>query len=546
LSNFPPIQPRALVLQFFAAIFLLFPALDGTPFRRAEIYFADAARAMVERGDWLVPYFRGAPFFDKPALTYWLIASSFKVLGFSAGVARLAPAFAALLVILATVWLGWLLWEDRASALNAGWILLATAAFMAFGRTAMSDMLLSLWTIVAMALTVAVYKSKRPAWRELLALGGVLGLGFLTKGPIALLIPGLGIMSWIWYHRTRRPSLSLASVPAAVLAFAVFALGWFLAVYLRLGAEPIYYFFVHENLQRFSGAAYDAGRPAWFYLVTYLGQGAPWSLFLPSAAFYYFRTQPDPKAKALLLWMLLVSVLLTASHGKVDYYLLPLYPVSALLVSRYLCVSAWGRFQRRLASFVLVLIGVPLCLLPLLIARIPLEWRPQGAILIAVCVALVAAGFACLGVALRPRPGNTIPVLVSGVSIAFAIANVVVLPDFFAAQPNSALIAAASREKALRPDVAIASSGDPTQVHRDLLFYSRIVVQDSNDLQALAESPKPYLLLTNANDANALRAKVRVREVGSFRYLSPGIFTLRGLFSGANPDRLILLANYDF
>src|SRR5438477_7920594 len=51
---------------------LLVPSLGSVPFRRAEIYFADAARTIVETGDWLVPRFRDEPFFDKPPLVYWL------------------------------------------------------------------------------------------------------------------------------------------------------------------------------------------------------------------------------------------------------------------------------------------------------------------------------------------------------------------------------------------------------------------------------------------------------------------------------------------
>jgi hypothetical protein len=48
----------------------------------------------------------------------------------------------------------------------------------------------------------------------------------------------------------------------------------------------------------------------------------------------------------LILWILLVGALLTVSHGKLDYYLLPLYPAAALMVGRYLQVAAWTRGER--------------------------------------------------------------------------------------------------------------------------------------------------------------------------------------------------------
>jgi hypothetical protein len=71
------------------AAVLLFPGLGASPIERAEIYFLDGARNMLERQDYLVPYYRGQPFFDKPALTYWLMAASFQALGFTLSAARI-------------------------------------------------------------------------------------------------------------------------------------------------------------------------------------------------------------------------------------------------------------------------------------------------------------------------------------------------------------------------------------------------------------------------------------------------------------------------
>src|SRR5262245_7313894 len=100
---------------------------------------------MVERGDYVVPYYRGQPFFDKPPLTYWLIAGAFQAFGFTLEAARLVAALAGLATVLATVWLGALLF-DRETGLLAGLLLATTGAVMSFGRLAMSDMLLTLFS----------------------------------------------------------------------------------------------------------------------------------------------------------------------------------------------------------------------------------------------------------------------------------------------------------------------------------------------------------------------------------------------------------------
>ena len=64
---------------------LLLPNLGQGPLTRAEIYFLDAARGMVESGDWLIPRYEGQPFFDKPILSYWLMAGAMELLGTTAG-----------------------------------------------------------------------------------------------------------------------------------------------------------------------------------------------------------------------------------------------------------------------------------------------------------------------------------------------------------------------------------------------------------------------------------------------------------------------------
>src|SRR5262249_916450 len=141
-------------------------------------------------------------FFDKPALTYWLMAASFRILGFTAEAGRLPAALSGLLVVAATVWLGGLLF-DRRVALLAGLVLATTLTVVSFARTAMSDMLLTLWTTLAVGLVADLLERGRSAWL-LPSLGAVLGLGFLTKGPVVLLMAGVPILLMCWPRRHER------------------------------------------------------------------------------------------------------------------------------------------------------------------------------------------------------------------------------------------------------------------------------------------------------------------------------------------------------
>lgn len=499
---------------------------------------------MVESGDWLVPHYRGEAFFDKPPLTYWLIAAAFRMLGFTTTAARLIPALAAVLVAMATVWLGTLLFESR-TALAAGGILATTFGFMTFGRVAMSDMLLALWSTLAFALGVWLFEDSAPPW-ALPALGAVLGLGFATKGPVAILLPGLGILVLAWARP--RPRLEAAGIALAALAFAVVGLGWFAAVYARLGAGPLEHFFLRENVERFAGETYDSGRSPWFYLGTYFAEGAPWSLFLPLALRRAFQPalsdEPATGSTRLLFgWIALALVPLSLSRGKIDYYLLPLYPAASLLVARVITSPRSERLERNWWRGALVLDAAVLASLPFALARIPSPW--VGAVGRAGWGAGCAVGAAALLLAAaRPRPLGVLATTAAASAGLFLLAATLLVPSFVSAQPNAAIVAEVLRERAFRPDVSVAVCSDPTRVARDLLFHARMAVLERCDLWNPASSDRPFLLLLQKNERDSLRSLRSFRMVSGHDYLESAAVNLERLLSPLAPKVLFLAANY--
>ena len=288
-------RPRASTALLLAGLaVLLLPGLGSLPITRAEIYFLDAARHMAESGDWLVPRYQGEPFFDKPALAYWAMAAAFRLLGPEPFAARLVSVLAALGVVAATVGMGRRLFDDR-TAIAAGACLSTTLAFLSFARIAMSDMLLSLFTTLGAALAARAWDEAAPR-STFPALGACLGLGFLAKGPIALVVGGSALFALAIVHR-RLPPVCGGRLAAGVLAFAVTGLGWFAALHARVGPGALEHFFLRENLSRFGGSTYALGQPPWFYLTAYLSGGLPWSLFLP-LALWRLRDEADPRARA--------------------------------------------------------------------------------------------------------------------------------------------------------------------------------------------------------------------------------------------------------
>jgi len=498
----------------------------------------DGARAMAETGDWLVPRYQGEPFFDKPALTYWLMAASFRAFGYTLGAGRLVSVAAALGLLLATAWLGRLL-LDRRAALYGSVALATTLLVLSLGRVAMSDMLLTLWCTLAVALGVWATGERGRGVARMALLGTVLGLGFLTKGPIAPVLAGLGLGLLAWRGAKGVPVRpSARGFGAASAAFAFVGLGWFLAIAWRMGPGPLEHFFLRENLERFAGETYDEGRSPLFYLWAYLAAGLPWSLLFPLAA---WRARKE--GAFLLLWMALMAAPLSLSRGKLDYYLLPLLPAASLVVGRHLA-SAWDDVDRAWGRAALIAFAL-LALVPAALeARVPTEWLPgwpAQVALVSLC-ALVSAAAALA--AARPSPSRTAAVLAGGTGAVFALLAGAFLPAFRAAQPNAQVVEDVRRERAWRPDAVLAVCGDPAHVERDLLFRARVVAQERCDVWSPAASRLPFLLLVSPEQGRALDAVPGIREVARYRCVPAAALTLGQVIAGLEVEPFVLLANY--
>lgn len=166
---------------------------------RDEPRFARATVEMMERGEWLIPYFNGEYRFDKPPLTYWWMRLHYALLGVNELSARLHSVLAAWL----TAWLVFLMGRDLAGA-RAGWWAafgwLTCLQVLVHGRLCVADMPMVLCVTLAMR---SSFKLLAEGGRAVQPFGGwwwmlwlSLGAGFLAKGPIALLVPLLALLLW--------------------------------------------------------------------------------------------------------------------------------------------------------------------------------------------------------------------------------------------------------------------------------------------------------------------------------------------------------------
>src|SRR2546430_643507 len=331
-------------------------------FVRAESYFALGARLMIERGEWLAPHAPDEQVLNKPPLTYWLIGLSYKIIGASYGAARVPSVIAALGTLGLVYFLGFRFGGTRQGILAAT-VLATSYLFLNFARMAMSDMLLTLFVTTSLACFMIVLTSSSPHQNVLVIAGyAALGLGVLTKGPIAFVIVAapIGIELLISRDRSELRKLRLLF---GLTVFLIATAPYFVFVYLRVGVEPLRFFFIGENVQRFTGSIYAwSRRPFWYEFAAFFSDFAPWSLCLPLAVWFDWRgrAKSDRRVRTLYLWLAGTIVLFSISNFKLDYYLLPAMPAAALIFGRMVI-----RSERRVKVVLVLCIAIAAIVLTL-------------------------------------------------------------------------------------------------------------------------------------------------------------------------------------
>src|SRR5438270_1230164 len=147
---------------------------------------AEAAREMLESGNWIVPTFNGQPRTAKPALLYWLQVASYRRLGVTEFAARLPSALAALATVLLTYELGRRMFGGAAGLL-AGVMVISCLQVCVLAHAATPDSLLLACLMLTFALFWEGYTADGRRWLMTTGLGT--GLAVLAKGPVGVALP---------------------------------------------------------------------------------------------------------------------------------------------------------------------------------------------------------------------------------------------------------------------------------------------------------------------------------------------------------------------
>jgi 4-amino-4-deoxy-L-arabinose transferase-like glycosyltransferase len=339
---------RALKALVAASALLLFLGLGASTIWDAnEAFYTETPRQMVQSGDYVNPSFNGAPRFNKPVLSYWVVAGSYKIFGVSVWAERVAIAIGALGIAAAAFVIARVAWSLRAAWL-AALIILSSPRVVFFARRIFID----IWVTMFMSLVLMffVLAEARPQHRRryLLLMYAAAGLGVLTKGPVAIVLPAIAFLVYlVWQRRLRElPRMSLVSGTLIVLAIVA---PWYAMVYAEHGWGYIREFFISENIGRYSETVGEQSRPFYFYAPVLFTELFPWSLFVPAALWTAWK-YPTPLSRLLLAWIAAIVLVFTFSSTKQDLYIFPVVAALAALIAGVLERAFEGLAETRAVS----------------------------------------------------------------------------------------------------------------------------------------------------------------------------------------------------
>ncbi len=292
--------------------------------------YASIAREMAVDGDWLIPHLNGIPHFQKPPIIYWATAVSFRCFGFNETAARLPSTLAALGILALTYLIARRLF-GAATGVGAVFVLAALVEFFALARMLTPDMVMSFWITSAIFCLVKHRMDGGRLWGWLFF--AAMGLGFMTKGPMALVVPVSAALVWGKAAGALPKDRRLPWLPGLALALGI-GLSWFIVLSLRepkLGS----YFAGYELVQRFASKVHGRSKPFWFFGPVLWFGCAPWSPVFLVMAWDFFRRwrggwRPPANAWLLAGWVLPPLIILSVSGSKLVTYVLPLLPALAI------------------------------------------------------------------------------------------------------------------------------------------------------------------------------------------------------------------------
>ncbi len=484
---------RAAFVGILIAALITLPGLGaGTLWDNSETAYGEVAREILLTHDWVVMHLNGAAWFVQPPLYFWIAAASALLFGVTSFAFRLPAAVATILMGGMT---GYAVARQAGTRIGvyASAILSSCLMQAVIGRLAIMDALLDL----AVALAIFWWFRALEAGRDRYFVYGwvAAALGFLAKGPVAVVIALIVIVPYAWWNtraeRTRLPSWRawLLGCGAAALIVAP----WIVAIAIHSGVPAVMELIGHYTVGRYTGVIENQSGPLWYYVPVLILGFFPWIAFLPMSIVYgirQLRSATTDRSIARLwrlafTWAIVPLVFFSFAKTKLPNYVALEFPALALMVALYFdSVVRKGLSRSAIvsAASVPVFIGMVAVAIALFVRDNHLM---TGALNVmpdlVVMGSTIFAGslLTAILLSLRPTVGVAPYALATATALAMDILAIVALPHAEAFKPIPHLAAIIDAQRRTGDAVAI----EDYHGGNALIFYTHPpVMQSSRDV----------------------------------------------------------------
>ncbi len=276
----------------------------------------------------LIPTIHGVAFLDKPPLFYYCQLMMLKLFGVSEFSLRLPSVFAATLSSLASFYTALVLFDRKTARLSALLLAISPLYFL-MSHYANMDMLLSCFIHLSICafLLAQQAQNQRHSYVWMISAYSFAALAFLTKGLLALAIPGMSALIWCGVYRIK-PKLYLCT---GIIVFLTLSLPWFILVGMKV-KDFWFYFFVVQHFYRYLASHFNNQQPVWFYFAIVLASSLPWLILLK-----FKRAQlQNPYVGFFVINLLFVVIFFSIPTSKPLGYILPALPPLTMLIAKFL------------------------------------------------------------------------------------------------------------------------------------------------------------------------------------------------------------------
>lgn len=343
LMKFKPYRFPALMV--FTAMVLFFNLGNWEVTESSEARYAQIGKEMMESGDYMHPTLMGIYHYHKPPMTYWITAWAYEIFGVSSWSARFFLQLAVLLQIGLVYLIGQKIFREDKKAFYSAMLYAAFPTVIISGRALTTDAYLAVFVLAAIYFWLAFIQERKNF--QLILFYLMLGLGFLTKGPVVLIVPIVLIIFQKIFQKERLGPIGVHLL--GITLFLVVGLAWFILLFLE-DRQFLDYFVFKHTVERFASNTFKRSQPFWFYFAVVIGTAFPWMLMIVGKAKSILSTS-SAFTKVLLAWVIVPLVFFSISKSKLILYILPVYPgIAFLSIALWMGLSAksqlkWDRVQ---------------------------------------------------------------------------------------------------------------------------------------------------------------------------------------------------------